>query len=126
MGAVLTAAARAPLRSLASVAEMTGDFTLTLPVMLAVALATATSRALSYWPLGLRGVIRRSRAALRAGAGAGVEWRVRWWRPLAVFPEGPAASGVPGSGSVERRFAVPGPLELEKAVCLGHQYHAVP
>ena len=34
--------------SVASVVEMTGDFTLTLPVMLAVAIATATSRALSY------------------------------------------------------------------------------
>jgi CIC family chloride channel protein len=36
MGAVFTSAARAPLTSLASVVEMTGDFTLTLPVMLAV------------------------------------------------------------------------------------------
>ena len=31
MGAVFTAAARAPLTSLASVLEMTGDFSLTLP-----------------------------------------------------------------------------------------------
>jgi H+/Cl- antiporter ClcA len=35
--AVFTSAARAPLTSLASVVEMTGDFSLTLPVMLAVA-----------------------------------------------------------------------------------------
>ena len=48
MGAVFASAARAPLTSVASVVEMTGDFTLTLPVMLAVAIATATSRALSY------------------------------------------------------------------------------
>jgi CIC family chloride channel protein len=48
MGAVFASAARAPLTSVASVVEMTGDFTLTLPVMLAVAVATATSRALSY------------------------------------------------------------------------------
>ena len=34
-----------PLTSLASVVEMTGDFALTLPVMLAVAIATAISRA---------------------------------------------------------------------------------
>ena len=39
MGAVFTAAARAPLTSLASVVEMTGDFALTFPVMLAVAIA---------------------------------------------------------------------------------------
>ena len=48
MGAVFASAARAPLTSVASVVEMTGDFTLTLPVMLAVAVATAISRALSY------------------------------------------------------------------------------
>jgi len=41
MGAVFTAAARATLTSLASVVEMTGDFALTLPVMLAVAIASA-------------------------------------------------------------------------------------
>ena len=35
---------RAPLTSLASVVEMTGDFSLTLPVMLAVAVASAVSR----------------------------------------------------------------------------------
>jgi CIC family chloride channel protein len=48
MGAVFTSAARAPLTSLASVVEMSGDFSLTLPVMLAVAIASTTSRALSY------------------------------------------------------------------------------
>jgi len=48
MGAVFASAARAPLTAVASVVEMTGDYTLTLPVMLAVAIATALSRALSY------------------------------------------------------------------------------
>src|SRR6202012_6186018 len=51
MGAVFAAAARAPLTSVASVVELTGDYTLTLPVMLAVAIATATSRAVSYGTL---------------------------------------------------------------------------
>jgi chloride channel protein, CIC family len=48
MGAVFASAALAPLTSLASVVEMTGDFALTLPVMLAVAIASTISRALSY------------------------------------------------------------------------------
>ena len=48
MGAVFTSTARAPLTSLASVVEMTGDFSLTLAVMLAVAIASTVSRALSY------------------------------------------------------------------------------
>ncbi len=59
MGAVFTAAARAPLTSLASVVEMTGDFALTLPVMLAVAVATAVSRAISYSTIYTAKLLRR-------------------------------------------------------------------
>ena len=59
MGAVFASAARAPLTSVASVVEMTGDFTLTLPVMLAVAIATATSRALSYGTIYTTKLLRR-------------------------------------------------------------------
>ena len=59
MGAVFTAAARAPLTSVASVVEMSGDYTLTLPVMLAVAIATATSRALSYGTIYTTKLLRR-------------------------------------------------------------------
>jgi CIC family chloride channel protein len=49
MGAVFTSAARAPLTSLASVLEMSGDFSLTLPVMLAVAVATAVAWIHDRW-----------------------------------------------------------------------------
>ncbi len=66
MGAVFTAAARAPLTSVASVLEMTGDFTLTLPVMLAVAIATATSRALSYGTIYTTKLLRRGQDIDRA------------------------------------------------------------
>ena len=59
MGAVFASAARAPLTSVASVVEMTGDYTLTLPVMLAVAIATATSRALSYGTIYTTKLLRR-------------------------------------------------------------------
>jgi chloride channel protein, CIC family len=66
MGAVFASAARAPLTSVASVVEMTGDFTLTLPVMLAVAVATATSRALSYGTIYTTKLMRRGRDIDRA------------------------------------------------------------
>jgi chloride channel protein, CIC family len=66
MGAVFTSAARAPLTSLASVVEMTGDFTLTLPVMLAVAIATAASRALSYGTIYTTKLLRRGQDIDRA------------------------------------------------------------
>ena len=59
MGAVFASAARAPLTSVASVVELTGDYTLTLPVMLAVAIATATSRALSYGTIYTTKLLRR-------------------------------------------------------------------
>jgi CIC family chloride channel protein len=59
MGAVFTSAARAPLTSVASVVEMTGDYALTLPVMLAVAISTAVSRALSYGTIYTTKLLRR-------------------------------------------------------------------
>jgi CIC family chloride channel protein len=59
MGAVFASAARAPLTSLASVVEMTGDFALTLPVMLAVAIASTISRALSYGTIYTTKLLRR-------------------------------------------------------------------
>ncbi len=59
MGAVFTSAARAPLTSLASVVEMTGDFSLMLPVMLAVAIASMLSRALSYGTIYTTKLLRR-------------------------------------------------------------------
>jgi chloride channel protein, CIC family len=59
MGAVFTSAARAPLTSVASVVEMTGDYALTLPVMLAVGVATASSRALSYGTIYTTKLLRR-------------------------------------------------------------------
>jgi chloride channel protein, CIC family len=68
MGAVFASAARAPLTSVASVVEMTGDFTLTLPVMLAVGIATATSRALSYGTIYTTKLLRRGLDVDRAAS----------------------------------------------------------
>jgi CIC family chloride channel protein len=59
MGAVFAAAAQAPLTSIASVAEMTGNYGLMLPVMLAVAIATAAARRLSYGTIYTRKLLRR-------------------------------------------------------------------
>ena len=73
MGAVFASAASAPLTSLASVVEMTGDYTLTLPVMLAVAIATAMSRALSYGTIYTTKLLRRGHDVDRAAP----------WRALA-------------------------------------------
>jgi CIC family chloride channel protein len=104
MGAVFTSAARAPLTSLASVVEMTGDFSLTLPVMLAVAIASTVSRALSYGTIYTTKLLRRGTDIDRA-----VPWRalqdlkitdvMRPLRPaLAVPPDGAGHRGRPVAG----------------------------
>jgi chloride channel protein, CIC family len=106
MGAVFASAARAPLTSVASVVEMTGDYTLTLPVMLAVAIATATSRALSYGTIYTTKLLRRGQDVDRAAP-----WRafgdlkaadaMRAFRAPLLVPDGQAnalagVSALPG------------------------------
>lgn len=59
MGGVFAAAAQAPLTAIASVVEMTGNFTLVLPVMLAVGIAAAVSKRLSYGSIYTTKLLRR-------------------------------------------------------------------
>jgi CIC family chloride channel protein len=102
MGAVFTSAARAPLTSLASVVEMTGDFSLTLPVMLAVAIATAVSRGLSYGTIYTTKLLRRGIDIDRAApSGLFQDMTVAdAMRPL------PSSAG-PAAGSTPPRPAIP-------------------
>jgi CIC family chloride channel protein len=120
MGAVFASAARAPLTALASVVEMSGDFSLTLPVMLAVAIASTVSRALSYGTIYTTKLLRRGTDIDRAAP-----WRALQdlkitdvmlpFRPaLPVPPDGTAAAahgGRPaGNGSAPEPDGVPGPV----------------
>ncbi len=59
MGGVFGAAAQAPLTAIASVIEMTGNFTLILPVMLAAGIATALSKRLSHGSIYTEKLLRR-------------------------------------------------------------------
>ncbi|HEU0257059.1 MAG TPA: chloride channel protein, partial [Microbacteriaceae bacterium] len=59
MGAVVASAAQAPLTAAASVVEMTGDFALTLPAILAAAIAAAVSKSLSYGTIYTTKLLRR-------------------------------------------------------------------
>lgn len=116
MGAVFTSAARAPLTSLASVVEMSGDFSLTLPVMLAVAIASTLSRALSYGTIYTTKLLRRGTDIDQA-----VPWRalqdlkitdvMRPFRPaLPVPPVAPAANGSPADSGAADQEAATGPV----------------
>jgi chloride channel protein, CIC family len=120
MGAVFTSAAGAPLTSLASVVEMTGDFALTLPVMLGVAIASTISRALSYSTIYTTKLLRRGtdidRAApWRALADMKITDVMRPFSPaLPVPPDGAAAPTADvspnGSGAAPGRTAAPWPV----------------
>ena len=110
MGAVFASAARAPLTSVASVVELTGDFTLTLPVMLAVAVATATSRALSYGTIYTTKLLRRGRDIDRAAP-----WRafgdLKAADAMRPFPVPfPVEAPVGGNGTGSGESSLPGPV----------------
>ncbi|HLH13809.1 MAG TPA: chloride channel protein [Solirubrobacteraceae bacterium] len=59
MGGVFAAATQAPLTAIASVAEMTGNFGLTLPIMLAAGVATGLSKRLSDGSIYTTKLLRR-------------------------------------------------------------------
>lgn len=59
MGAVFAGATQAPLTSIASVVEMTGNFTLSLPVMLAVGISVGVSKRLTYGTIYTTKLLRR-------------------------------------------------------------------
>ena len=59
MGGVFAAAAQAPLTSIASVAEMTGNFTLTLPIMLACGVASQLAKRITYGSIYTTKLLRR-------------------------------------------------------------------
>jgi chloride channel protein, CIC family len=112
MGAVFASAARAPLTSLASVVEMTGDFALTLPVLLAVAITAAISRALSYGTIYTTKLLRRGTDIDRA-----TPWRAlsdlkvaSVMRPFRAPLPVPPADGNNGAVSPPSRASLAGPV----------------
>ena len=59
MGALFAGAAQAPLTAIASVAEMTGNFTLTLPIMLACGLSAHLARRITHGSIYTTKLLRR-------------------------------------------------------------------
>ena len=59
MGGVFAAAAQAPLTAVASVAEMTGNFSITLPIILTCGIAAGVSKAISYGSVYTTKLLRR-------------------------------------------------------------------
>jgi CIC family chloride channel protein len=123
MGAVFTSAARAPLTSLASVVEMSGDFALTLPVMLAVAIASTVSRALSYGTIYTTKLLRRGTDIDRAAP-----WRALQDMKIADvmrpfrrgLPVPPRVTAYAHGGSANGDGTAPGPQALPGPVTYQH------
>jgi chloride channel protein, CIC family len=114
MGAVFASAARAPLTSVASVVEMTGDYTLTLPVLLAVAIATALSRALSYGTIYTTKLLRRGTDIDHTPSADPFQdlTAADAMRPFPVpLPAGTGPAGPPDGPS---RASLPGPVTHEQ------------
>jgi CIC family chloride channel protein len=59
MGGVFAAAAQAPLTAIASVAEMTGNFTLTLPIMLTCGISSLVAKRITHGSIYTTKLLRR-------------------------------------------------------------------
>ena len=103
MGGVFGAAAQAPLTSIASVVEMTGNFTLTLPVMLATGIAAALAKRLTYGSIYTTKLLRRGIDIERPKAASMLQTITvaEVMQPLATI-DGPARLEPPHNGETRR------------------------
>ncbi|MFJ7631022.1 chloride channel protein [Streptomyces sp. NPDC097595] len=70
MGAVFAGSSRAPITAVVILFELTGEYTIILPMMLAIVLATATSRVLSHETIYTLKLLRRGVDLARPAQGA--------------------------------------------------------
>jgi CIC family chloride channel protein len=117
MGGVFAGASQAPLTAIASVAEMTGNFTLTLPIVLVNGIAAAVSRRLSYGSIYTTKLLRRgidierpkAAAALRARSVAEVMQPLRGMNEAGRLEDPPSLARMPPPSSEDWRHLV-GPV----------------
>ena len=105
MGGVFAATAQAPLTAIASVVEMTGNFGITLPIMLAAGISSALSKRLTYGSIYTTKLLRRGIDIERPRATSALE-------ALTVGdlmqPLGNAVGGIVLTASEETAMRVPG------------------
>jgi CIC family chloride channel protein len=99
--------------------EMTGDFSLTLPVMLAVAIATASSRMLSYGTIYTTKLLRRGTdidrmTPWRALQDLKVSDAMRPFRPPLDLPPRATAAAADGSDGTPDWVALAGPVTSQR------------
>jgi CIC family chloride channel protein len=106
MGGLFAGATQSPLTAMASVAEMSGNFTLTIPILLITGIAAAVSRQFSYANIYTEKLLRRGvDIESEAGGGSGAASLAAADgdpAPLAVVDADPASRAVPAAGSALR------------------------
>lgn len=116
MAGVFGSSTRAPLTALASVVEMTGDYSITLSIMLTVAIATLISRRVSYGTIYTTKLLRRGqdidrtapwRSFLELRADEAMDTASPPIQVPAAGPTEPAEEVVLGARVVERRAPRP-------------------
>jgi chloride channel protein, CIC family len=112
MAGVFGAAAQAPLTAIASVVEMTGNFTLTLPVMLATGIAAAVSKRVTYGSIYTTKLLRRGIDIERPKPPDMLQTITvaEVMQPLAT-PEGPVRLEAPSNGATHRPAPTPEAFE---------------
>jgi chloride channel protein, CIC family len=113
MGAVFAGATQAPLTSIASVLEMTGNFTLSLPVMLAVGISVGISKRLSYGTIYTTKLLRRGTDIDRPKPSSLLQVLsvTDVMQPLVVDAPRAVSTTPPDSDGVERARATPSWLD---------------
>ncbi len=112
MGGVFAAASQAPLTAIASAIEMTANFTLTLPIMLACGIAAALSKHFSYGSIYTTKLLRRGIDIERPRTATVLESLTvaDVMQPLALHlnghshPRSTASTGQDGGGVADERW----------------------
>lgn len=108
MGAVFAGAARAPITAVLILFELTGEYTIILPLMLAIVLATGISNVVSHDTIYTRKLLRRG-IDIDEPADSGM--RLRPVSAVMVDPPDPVLADA-DLRSVARRFALTGDVTL--------------
>ncbi len=120
MGGVFAGAAQAPLTAIASVAEMTGNFTLTLPIMLACGLSAHLARRITHGSIYTTKLLRRGIDIERPKALAALQALTvdQVMQPLTADTGGPMrVNDRAGAGSIDRAVLeqLVGPVTLTRS-----------
>jgi CIC family chloride channel protein len=99
MAGVFGSSTRAPLTALASVVEMTGDYSITLSIMLTVAIATVVSRSIGYGTIYTSKLLRRGQDVERAAP----------WRAFSVLTADQVMHAIPSPQPLAEHLAVARP-----------------